>query len=318
MSAKKNNSNELKITRLYDAPIKTVWEAWTDPEQVAKWWGPRGFGLTTHSKELKVGGHWHYTMHGPDGTDYPNKTTYLEVDELQRLVYDHGANDDHPPLFRVTVLFKEVGNQTQMEMTMTCPTPKAAEQTRKIVKDAGGNSTWDRLAEYLEKEISSNEVFIINRTFAAPIEKLYEMWTHPKHFSKWLGPDDTSMEFIESNMAVGKTTFYKMRYGSGLTMYGKMTYIKMDHPNYLEYTQIFCDENGNLSKHPMVPVWPDTMLTKVFFAKESDEETRVTVVWQPQGNASSEEIKTFAKMRDGMTQGWTQSFDKLDGMLVKS
>ncbi|MGE0764564.1 MAG: SRPBCC domain-containing protein, partial [Bdellovibrionales bacterium] len=43
----KNKPNEIYITRVYDAPLKTVWQAWTDPKQVAKWWGPRGFTLTT-------------------------------------------------------------------------------------------------------------------------------------------------------------------------------------------------------------------------------------------------------------------------------
>jgi uncharacterized protein YndB with AHSA1/START domain len=69
----KNKSNEIRITRIYDAPVQAVWDAWTDPEQVAKWWGPRGFSLTTHSKDLRPGGSWNYTMHGPDGVDYPNK-----------------------------------------------------------------------------------------------------------------------------------------------------------------------------------------------------------------------------------------------------
>ncbi len=96
----KNKPNELYITRLYDAPVKAVWDAWTDPKKVALWWGPRGFTLTTHSKDLRTGGHWSYTMHGPDGTDYQNKTLYLEVEKYSRLVYDHGGNDDRPPLFR--------------------------------------------------------------------------------------------------------------------------------------------------------------------------------------------------------------------------
>ena len=72
--AAKNKSNEIKITRIYDASKEQVWDAWTDPEQVGQWWGPRGFTLTTHGKDLRPGGYWSYTMHGPDGTDYENKT----------------------------------------------------------------------------------------------------------------------------------------------------------------------------------------------------------------------------------------------------
>src|SRR5215467_13003722 len=124
----KNKSNEIRITRIYDAPVLAVWDAWTDPEQVAQWWGPRGFTITTHSKDLRPGGHWTYTMHGPDATDWPNSTHYFEVEEHSKLVYDHGANDDRPALFRVTVLFKEIGGKTKMDMTMTLPTPEAAEE----------------------------------------------------------------------------------------------------------------------------------------------------------------------------------------------
>src|SRR5262245_31832026 len=93
-SKPKPRSNELKLTRLHDAPVHAVWDAWADPEQAAKWMGPRGFTLTTHSKDLRAGGVWHYTMHGPDGTDYVNKTKYFEVEKHKKLVYDHGGNDD--------------------------------------------------------------------------------------------------------------------------------------------------------------------------------------------------------------------------------
>jgi uncharacterized protein YndB with AHSA1/START domain len=79
--SEKNKSNEIRITRIYGAPVKAVWEAWTDPKQAAQWWGPRGFTLTTHSKDLRPGGSWIYTMHGPDGVGYPNKTVYLEVEK---------------------------------------------------------------------------------------------------------------------------------------------------------------------------------------------------------------------------------------------
>ena len=88
----------------------------------------------------------------PDGVDYPNKTLYHEVEYCKKLVYDHGGYDDRPPLFRVTVEFSEVDGKTRMEMTATCPTAEEAAQMRKFIKAAGGNSTWDRLAEYLNED----------------------------------------------------------------------------------------------------------------------------------------------------------------------
>ena len=70
---------EIVITRVFDAPRELVWEAWTNPEHVVQWWGPRGFTTTIHEMDVRPGGVWHQTMHGPDGADYPNKSIFVEV-----------------------------------------------------------------------------------------------------------------------------------------------------------------------------------------------------------------------------------------------
>jgi uncharacterized protein YndB with AHSA1/START domain len=316
--AAKNKSNEIKITRIYDAPVKTVWDAWTDPKQAAHWWGPRGFTITTHSKDLKPGGIWHYTMHGPDGVDYPNKTKYLEVEKYSRLVYDHGGNDERAPLFRVSVLFTEVKGKTKMDMSMALPTPEAAEETRKFIKKAGGDSTWDRLAEYLEHESSGKEKFVINRTFDVPLNVMYEVWTDPKHFSQWLPPVGFNMQFIKADIKPGGSSFYVMTGEGGAKMYGKAQYLQMEKPHRLVYTQQFADEKGNVARHPMAPTWPETMLTTVTLSEEGPDRTRVTIEWEVHGAATPQEHETFKTAKAGMTQGWTGSFDKLESYLANS
>ncbi|CAN5733531.1 hypothetical protein BH10CYA1_BH10CYA1_33970 [soil metagenome] len=313
----KQKSNELRIIREYNAPVKAVWDAWTDPAQAAQWWGPRGFTITTHSKDLRVGGHWHYTMHGPDGVDYPNHTKYFEVDQYKKLVYDHGGNDEQEPLFRVTVTFAEKQGKTLMDMRMALATPEAAEETRKFVKKAGGNATWDRLAEYLEKDSSGTERFVINRSFDAPIEKMFEMWTNPEHISKWTAPTGFNMEFIRSEIKAGGTNFYCMSGEGGAKMYGRTHYLQIEKPNLIVYTQQFCDENEKLARHPMAPTWPATMLTKVELTPEDEDQTRVTVTWECHGDTTPEELATFVQAKGGMTQGWTGSFDNLDEYLSK-
>lgn len=315
MAKTKSSSNEIKITRIYDAPVKAVWDAWTDPKQAAQWWGPRGFTITTHSKDLKVGGIWHYTMHGPDGTDYPNKTLYHEVEKLKKLVYDHGGNDEQAPLFRVTVLFSESKGKTTMDMTMRLATPEAAEETRKFIKKAGGNGTWDRLAEYLEAESTKKDIFVINRTFDSSIEHMYEMWTNPEHLSKWLPPTGFTMKFIRSDIREGGTTFYVMTDGDKVTMYGRAKYLELKKPNRVVYTQQFCDEHENISRHPFAPTWPETMLTTLTLTEEGPDQTRVTILWEVFGEATREERDMFHAAKDGMTLGWTGSFDKLEEYL---
>jgi uncharacterized protein YndB with AHSA1/START domain len=292
-----------------------VWDAWTDPEQVGKWWGPRGFTLTTHSKDLRPGGHWTYTMHGPDGTNYENKTIYYEVEERRRLVYDHGGNDDRPPLFRVTVTFEEVAGRTHLDMRMRLETPEAAEEIRKFIKSVSGDSTWDRLAEYLEKQQDGKESFVINRSFEASQEVLFEYWTDPVHFGQWLPPTGFTMEFRDVDIRSGGSGFYKMTNGAGVNFYGRINYLDVRRPNRLIYTQQFCDANGNVSRHPGAPIWPESMLTVVEFTAEGPEQARVKITWSPDGAVTAEELAAFVAARSGMTQGWNGSFDKLDALL---
>jgi uncharacterized protein YndB with AHSA1/START domain len=311
---KRDATEHIDITRVYDAPVKAVWKAWTDPVEAAKWWGPRGFTITHLSKDLKPGGHWSYIMHGPDGVNYPNRTTYYEVEECAKLVYDHGASEDKPPLFRVTVTFSESQGKTTMRMRMTFATVPVAIEMGKFIKQAGGNATWDRLDEYLGQTLSNEERFVINRSFEAPIATVFEMWTNPKLLAQWLPPTGSRMEFLAADIRTGGSSHYVMT-NDQFKMFGRANYLEIVPTDRLVYTQEFCDEKGGLSRHPLAPTWPEAMLTVVQFYAEGPDQTRVQVTWRAHGKVSAEELATFVGARAGMTMGWTGSFDKLDATL---
>ena len=117
---------EIAATRVFDAPRELVWKVWTDPEHVGKWWGPNGFTTTTYSMEVKPGGVWRYVMHGPDGRDYRNKVTFLEVVEAERLVYQHGADEVTEPVsHHVTVTFRDLAGKTRLDMRMVFASAEA-------------------------------------------------------------------------------------------------------------------------------------------------------------------------------------------------
>lgn len=310
----KNNSNQLILTRVFDAPVKLVWEAWTDPKHVAKWWGPRGFSITTHSKELKAGGKWIYTMHGPDGVDYPNITTYFVVEPQKRLEYDHGANENQKALFRVNVTFNEVNNKTTMHMTMTFESAKIAKDMSQFIKDAGGNSTWDRLGEYLEKEINNKNVFILNRVFDAPIDIVFDMFTQTRHIEKWQPPTGFFMKIREGKIEVGNSVFYEMG-NNEIKFYGRSTYQKILRSELISFIQEFCNENGQTAKHPGTPVWPARWLTTVTFVKEDSNSTRITLKSELFDDYTSTELEAFIAERRGMSLGWNGSLDRLEELL---
>lgn len=316
--AAKSNQNEIRITRVYDAPVAAVWNAFTDPEEVAHWWGPRGFTLTTHSKDLRPGGTWHYTMHGPDGVDYPNRTYYHEVESCKKLVYDHGASDDQPPLFRVTVIFSEDDGKTSMDMTMTLGSAEEAAATRRFIKKAGGNATWDRLAEYLDETEKGKNSFVINRSFDAPIEAVFDMWIDADHLARWLPPDGFDMTFLRADFRVGGSCFFRMSNPAAVTFYGKFEYREIDAPCRIVYMQQFCDEDENETRHPGLSEFPASMRTTVLFATEGEHATRVTVVSEIEPTLGTTEIDAFRNERSGMTLGWSGSFEKLEAMLTTS
>ena len=310
----RNDSNEIALTRAYDAPVHAVWDAWTVPEQVEKWWGPRGFTLTTHSKDLRAGGTWRYTMHGPDGIDYPNVTRYLVVEPYRKLVYDHGGNDERPALFRVTVTFSEVKGKTTMEMIFSLPSPEAATEMAGFIKRAGGNATWDRLAEHLEHAHTGKQMFVVNRTFDAPIVRVFEMWASAEHLERWLPPAGTRMRFIRSEIAPGKSTFFVISGAHGL-MHVRTEYVAIEPPRYIAYTQQFVDEREHLAPAPGATVWPPILRTTVLLAEEAPDRTRVTVTTEPHADATPHEVEAFVRERAGMTHGWTGSFDALETLL---
>ncbi len=104
--------HEFTITRVFDAPRELVWQAWTDPEQVARWFGPRDITTprSTITMDVRPGGTFAYTMvSDDDGTEYPSGGTFLEVVEPERLVWRDRDID-----LLVTVTFTDLGGRTEM------------------------------------------------------------------------------------------------------------------------------------------------------------------------------------------------------------
>ena len=142
---------EIVLERVFDAPRELVFQAWTDPRHVPQWMGPHGFTITTHAIDVRVGGMWRYTMHGPDGTDYPNRVVYQEITPPERLVYLHGEDvDDDPGAFHVTVTFADEGGRTRQISRMVFPTAEARSEAMKYGAEELGYQTMERLAEHLK------------------------------------------------------------------------------------------------------------------------------------------------------------------------
>ena len=310
------DDRHIRLTRVYDAPLALVWDAYTLDAHAAHWWGPRGFTITTRHKDVRPGGTWDYTMHGPDGTDWPNFTRYLEVEHQARLVYDHGASSaDSAPMFRMTAEFRDLGGRTELSLCLSFPDAETARNARGFIKAAGGNGTWDRLAEYLHAQQHGAPVFVINRTVDAPVQTVWAMFTTSDRLAQWLPPTGFTMTVHEADMAPGGRCVFTMR-NANAVLHGRFTYERMEAPHRLIYAQVFTDEHGALSRFPGQPDWPEVMITDVQIVPEGPSTTRITVCTSLTADASEREVRTFADARDGMAQGWTGSFDALEAQVA--
>jgi uncharacterized protein YndB with AHSA1/START domain len=148
MESKKNNTQdrELLLSRTLNAPIELVWEVWTKPEHIVNWWGPNGFTNTINTMDMSPGGEWDLVMHGPDGTDYKNKSIFKEVIRFKKIVYEHISW----PGFTATIEFQAQGERTLISWHMLFET---AEQFLQVVKtfkaDEGLKQNIEKLNSYL-------------------------------------------------------------------------------------------------------------------------------------------------------------------------
>lgn len=142
------------LTRMYSAPPAVVFQAWLDPEQLAQWWGPKGFTNPVCEVDPQVGGRWRIIMRAPDGTEYPCSGVYIEITAPHRLVFTNIATDKAgKPILEglTTVHFEDVGGQTKLivDTSAVALVPYAAVHLKGM--EAGWSQSLDRLAEYISK-----------------------------------------------------------------------------------------------------------------------------------------------------------------------
>ncbi len=136
---------EYVCSRVFDFPQEQVFRAFSDPEQLAKWWGPDGFTNTILKFDFRVDGDWHLTMHGPDGTDYRNESVFVEISEPKRIVFDHLRTMHR---FLMTMTYFEFEGKTRLTWRQRFESPEEWEKVKAFVP-AANEQNFDRLEEHL-------------------------------------------------------------------------------------------------------------------------------------------------------------------------
>jgi uncharacterized protein YndB with AHSA1/START domain len=135
---------ELIITRLFDAPPALLFKAWTRPEHVIRWWGPRGYTTPTCEMDVRTGGALRLCMRPSDGVDLWVHGVFREVVEPERLVFTATNEADPDAETVITVTFEDRSGKTLLTMRQTFAKPEVSRGAKE-----GWTSSLERLAEYL-------------------------------------------------------------------------------------------------------------------------------------------------------------------------
>jgi uncharacterized protein YndB with AHSA1/START domain len=138
----------LSLKKTFDAPIELVWEAWTQPEHIAQWWGPKGMKVNVLEHNFKTGGKWKYTMAMPDGSEFLSDGVYSEIIEFAKIV----TSANFRPMtegVELRALFEKKGDKTNFTFSVVHPTEEYCKQQEKMGFYNGWGSAFNRLEELL-------------------------------------------------------------------------------------------------------------------------------------------------------------------------
>jgi uncharacterized protein YndB with AHSA1/START domain len=139
----------LTIKKTFNVPVEVVWEAWTQPEHIVKWWAPKGMSINVVKHDFKVGGTWKYTMPMPDGNEFTSEGVYSEIIKLKKIV----TSANFRPMtegVEMRSLFEKDGDKTHFTFSVVHPTEEYRIQQEKMGFYNGWGSALTRLESVLE------------------------------------------------------------------------------------------------------------------------------------------------------------------------
>jgi len=319
----KGDTRELIITRLFDAPRKLVWKAWTEPERSMRWWGPKGFTSPVFKIDLRVGGESFSCMRSPDGKDICGKGFYREIVPFERLVVTdsfadekgnivpashYGMSEDFPLEMLITVTFEEHDGKTKLTLKHagmpTGPDSEGAQQ--------GWNESFDKLAEYLETEKSivsgknvpkfelpSDQEVVITRIFDAPRELVFKASTDPNLIPQWWGPKRYTTTVEKMDVKPGGVWRFIQHDQDGNKYAFNGVYREISPPE----REVHTFEFEGMPGHVMLE-------TSMFEEFEGKTKLTVTDLFQTVEDRDG-------MFNSGMKEGATESMDRLEELLKK-
>ncbi|MFN8286685.1 MAG: SRPBCC domain-containing protein [Chitinophagales bacterium] len=265
---------EVTITRILNAPRNVVYNAWVNPVELAKWWGPRGFTTGITETAPVAGGKLRIQM---VGMGYNNMVTgnFVEVVPERKLIYttsafaDANGSDTLKGYNEIT--FEDYG-KGKTKLTIYASIVKATPELQAAMDGMyeGWSQSIDKLSE-LVTAAQGEEIFI-RRSFNAPRALVFKAFTQKEHLEKWFAPDGCSIRFTKLNVEKGGTYISCMAIPGHDSCWCTGTYVEVTEPEVLIYTSALCDENGNRLNAVEAgkdSEWPQEAVVSIIFTEDN-------------------------------------------------
>ena len=145
---KETNSRTLTLERTFNAPLKLVWEAWTQPEHIVEWWAPKGMKTKVIEHDFRVGGKWKYIIPMPDGSEFTSDGVYSVIVKFEKIF----SSANFKPMtegVEIQILFEKNGDKTNFTFNVVHPTEEYCKQQKKIGFYNGWSTAFDRLETFI-------------------------------------------------------------------------------------------------------------------------------------------------------------------------
>lgn len=310
----------MTLTAEFPAPMERLWEVFTDPRQLERFWGPPGYPATFTSFDLTVGGRARYHMTSPQGEKYHATWEFLELDGprsftvLDSFADEDGNVNEELPTSRMTLVFEPTATGSRLESVTRFTSAEALEQVVAMGMIEGTTMAIDQLGRVLEglrayaqgkgtqTEILDDTHVRITRLIEGPIDLVWRAHHEPELLEKWmLGPDGWSLVECEVASEVGAKYRYVWEPGEGVEgerfgFDGEALLIEPPRRAVTTEHMTGTDYPGTLNDLNLEEEDGATLIT--LFIEYPDKETRDIV------------------LATGMTEGMESSYARLEGVLA--
>ncbi|GAA4283342.1 hypothetical protein GCM10022261_08730 [Brevibacterium daeguense] len=306
------NALTMTIVAEFPVPVRRLWDAYADPRQLEKFWGPVGYPATFTRHDMFPGGQSHYYMTGPNGEQYPGYWEFLDVDPgrtievLDGFRKEDGSRNTELPTMRAVFTFEQTDSGSRLTSTSYFNSAEELEELLKMGMDEGTLSAMSQMDDVLadlqsfaagqgvQTQLIGENQARISRVIRGSKEQVWHAHHEPELLSRWqLGPDGWTMPVCEVGTTVGDSYRYEWEQDGGGERFGFTgEVLEISPPHRAVTTEAMIGQEGT-------PVTNELTLTEV------DGGTLLTLL-STYLNAELREMILGTGMADGMEASYAR------------